>query len=631
MRVSHRPILALIGTLIAFLTAGSRIGPTQDQAVPQSQRPGPPGTIRINVRLVPVDVIVTDDRGRPVTDLKREDFQIFENGRLQDIRHFTVQTFTGASTEQVQAAAPPLSSINEVAPQTTRTFLIMMGRGRHQLAFKSVDALIRFVREGLSPQDRVAVFAYDRATDFTTDHEKIAQVLERYKALHEKIESWLDSRFSGLAAVYASKEIPKSFQNEIDKIFIGPEGLASRQVLPGRMTPGGTIVNDLEKAVSSIRANTDRAAEDTLRLAQADAEATDSDLPSAVMQSILAFDKLQSDMILTYLPFDEFAPIASGSFQDMQNIFTCIEYLRYMSGEKHLLFFSDQGLLFPSGKEEYDKNIAAAASDARVAIDTFQTGGTFLDPQMIPTTGQVQTAPGEAPPPPEISQSHWSRTFMLSSMRTVAQLTGGQAAIHEDIDQALNRINETSRVEYLLGYYPKDENWNGKYRDINVKVNRSGVKVFFRHGYFAREKLEPFNLDEFVAYNRVLGAGGYEKEIGDVPFKISTTKLKDILGADQVRVDLQIDCTKITLKPVEDRHAGKLRITIFYADKNGNYLGAEWKLATLRLLDSTYQRYMQSGLPLSIPVPLKTPKQILKVIVYDTASDRVGSKQIQVK
>jgi hypothetical protein len=164
-----------------------------------------------------------------------------------------------------------------------------------------------------------------------------------------------------------------------------------------------------------------------------------------------------------------------------------------------------------------------------------------------------------------------------------------------------------------------------------VKVNRPGVKVFFRHGYFAREKLEPFNLEEFVAYNRVLAAGGYEKEIGDIPFKISTVKLRDLFGEPQVRVDLQIDCTNITLKPVEGRHTGKLHITIFYADGKGNYLGGEWKLATLRLLDGTYRRYMQSGLPLSIPIPLKTSKQILKVIVYDMGSDRVGSKQAQVK
>ena len=621
MRFPPHPAFALIATLSVLLTTGAQNGPTQSQGAAQDQRPGPPGTIRVNVRLVPVDVIVTDDHDRPVADLKQKDFQIFENGRLQEIRHFSVQTFSAPTGEQVQPSVPrPLSS-NELAPQSARTFLIMMGRGRHQIPFKSVDALIRFVREGLLPQDRVAVFAYDRASDFTTDREQVAQVLERYKMLHEKIESWLESHFRGLAAIYASKQIPKSLQSEIDKIFVSAEELASRQVPPGRMTVGGAIVNDWEKAAASIQANTDRAAEASMRKEVADAEAA-TGLPGAgIMQSMIAFDALQADSILLSLPFDEFVPLSAGSFQDMQNIFTCIEYLRYVQGEKHLLFFSENGLLFPSGRENYDENIAAAASDARVAIDTFQTGGLFGDPDRLKDTATTN----------DVGQASWSRTFMLSSMRTVSQLTGGQAAVREDISGALERLNETSRVEYLLGYYPNDEKWDGKYRDINVKVNRPGVKVFFRHGYFAREKLEPFNLEEFVAYNRVLAAGGYEREIGDIPFKISTVKIKDLFGQPQVRVDLQIDCTKVTLKPVEGRHTGKLRITIFYADGKGNYLGGEWRLATLRLLDGTYRRYMQSGLPLSIPIPLKTSKQILKVIVYDMGSDRVGSKQAQVK
>ena len=58
----------------------------------------------------------------------------------------------------------------------------------------------------------------------------------------------------------------------------------------------------------------------------------------------------------------------------MQNIYTCIRYMRFMPGEKHLLFFTPDGLFFP--RLEYDNGLAAYANDARVAIDTFQTGGT---------------------------------------------------------------------------------------------------------------------------------------------------------------------------------------------------------------------------------------------------------------
>lgn len=330
------------------------------------------------------------------------------------------------------------------------------------------------------------------------------QLLEQYKKVHEEIESRLESLLSGLTATYGSKEMPKSFQPQIDKIFAVPAGLASRQVPPGRMTEKGTIAKDTEKAAGILLTSSDRAAETSMRQAEA-AENSDQ-----VMQSLMTFDTLQADAITLSLPFDEFAPRAAGSFQDMQNLYTCIEYLRYMAGEKHLLFLTAEGLISPSGREDEEQHIAAAANDARVAIDTFHGGGVFPDADRYPNKGNTVSLANPVPPPPE-SQASWSRTFMISALRDVSELTGGRAAVYRDIGEALDRVNETTRAEYLLGYYPQDEAWDGQYRQIDVKVNRPGLKVSFRHGYYARDTLQPYDLLQFLAYNRMQSAGAYER------------------------------------------------------------------------------------------------------------------------
>ena len=215
-----RTLAGILGLLLLAICPGATDIPAeespqaaakQDPAKAQDQRPGPPGTFRVRVRMVPVDVIVTDQRNRPVTDLKAEDFDVYDNGRLQEIRHFSVQTFT-ETTAQTAAPMPPQGPVPTavLTPQSSRTFLILMGRGWHQ-RLKAVDSLIRFVRNDLLPQDRVALFAYNRATDFTTDHERIAHALERYRTIFERIESMLESRNRGLAAIYGSKEIPRSY------------------------------------------------------------------------------------------------------------------------------------------------------------------------------------------------------------------------------------------------------------------------------------------------------------------------------------------------------------------------------------------------------------------------------------
>src|SRR5690349_9198754 len=52
--------------------------------------------VRIDTELVQIDVVVADKQGKLVSDLKREDFQILEDGKPQIISHFSV----GASGRQ---------------------------------------------------------------------------------------------------------------------------------------------------------------------------------------------------------------------------------------------------------------------------------------------------------------------------------------------------------------------------------------------------------------------------------------------------------------------------------------------------------------------------------------------------
>ena len=607
---------------------------SQARGSAQTQQAGPPGTIRIRVRLVPVDVIVTDDHDRPVTDLKQGDFQIFENGRPQEIRHFSVQTFTAAAPGPAQPSSIRISPVMEPTPQSARTFLILLGRGRHQQGLKAVDALIQFVRQDLLPQDRVAVYAYNRATDFTTDHEQIAQVLEQYKKGSDNLESWLELNLRGFRAVYGAKELPKSLQPEIAKIFEGTATPASRQVPPGRLNEAGKIVKDWDLATGLILGAADRAGESSARLAMADDVAA-SGLPGAqVMQSLLTFDQLQANAITLELPFDEFIPRAASSIEDMQNLFTCIEYLRYMDGEKHLLFFSGKGLLFPYGNTDYDKGIAAVANDARVAIDTFHTGG--LAPTIMPTKGGVLTTVPRGstttpePPPPMGSVFNWGDTAQGQSLRNISAITGGRTSIYQDIGKALDIVDQATRVQYLLGYYPADDSWNGRYRQIQVKVNRPGLRLFFRRGYFARDKLQPYDRVEFLAYSRISAAGGWADIIDDVPFKIGASKAIDDVGQPQVMVDLKINALKIALKTADGIHSGRLRVAVFYADSKQRMLGDIWKTVDLKLQGATYEEYMKSGIPFSIAIPARAGDMYLTVVVYDMQGDKVGSRRVRV-
>ena len=54
-----------------------------------------------------------------------------------------------------------------------------------------------------------------------------------------------------------------------------------------------------------------------------------------------------------------------------------------------------------------------------------------------------------------------------------------------DLRGALRRIDEDTRFHYLLTYAPKNHDFDGRFRAIDVKVKRPGAQVFARNGYRA--------------------------------------------------------------------------------------------------------------------------------------------------
>jgi hypothetical protein len=138
----------------------------------------------------------------------------------------------------------------------------------------------------------------------------------------------------------------------------------------------------------------------------------------------------------------------------------------------------------------------------------------------------------------------------------------------------------------------------------------------------------PVDFEALVSQNRILSARDQPLDLRDIPFAITTSKVMDDKGKAQIKVDLQIQVSNVLFDTVGDRHTGRLRITTFSMDSKGKILGSEWKIMDLRLLEETYKRILQSGIPYSTTIPLKAPKQIIKVVVYDPWSDKLGSRLV---
>ena len=82
------------------------------------------------------------------------------------------------------------------------------------------------------------------------------------------------------------------------------------------------------------------------------------------------------------LSLEEFVASTAQTLQDLGNIYAGIDYLRHFEGEKHLVFLTEKGLTMPRVDE--DEILAAAANDARVVIDTIETGGIYVGQKGAP-------------------------------------------------------------------------------------------------------------------------------------------------------------------------------------------------------------------------------------------------------
>lgn len=560
-----------------------------------------PGTIRSRVTLVPLDVRVLDRDGRPVTDLRVEDFTILENGIPQTVSHFAPERLAPDLTAMPDTPDLRKAGDDVLTPARRRTFLLVMGRGRMTGPSRELDALIAFVRSRLLPQDQVAVLAYNRATDFTVDHERVASVLSRYKARHTKIEALLAQHFSGLRAVYGSRTIPPTIQREIDEVFAGSD-LRPREIAPGQITGASAIAGEARRTREALH----RA--EILRERPPDAPG----LPDA--EATDTADRLD-------LSFDQYVTAQVELMQDLANVYTSIEYLRYLEGEKHIAFVTPRGLSLPRAEDDF--SLAAAAADARVVLNIVYTGGVVgaPPPRFIygPEGGGRIDAPPVARPAAVFGQ-----TLNVQAMRRIAETTGGRLTAFKSGEYAFSRLDEGTRFRYVLGYYPSDAAQDGRFRRITVRVNRPGVTVSYRRGYYASPVLVPLDRREFLTFPRMSAAGRYGGDLQDIRIELDPPRLEGSTGRELI-VAGTVDLSSLRFTAVEGRQTAAIDIGVYCGDRDERLVGEIVTRVDLRLTVASYESAMRDPVPFSIRLQLSGDPRYVKVIVYDYASDLLGT------
>jgi len=148
----------------------------------------------VTVTLKLVQVSVTDKEGNAVLDLKEEDFQLFEDGKLKEIAAFETHFLDKPEKQikkRIEEKAPetkPASS-REIPSIMNRKFFLLIDYFKNDVIGikRSKKAAIHFIDTQILPTDEVAVLSYTRQRGMTlhlyltTDMQKARKAIMQIK------------------------------------------------------------------------------------------------------------------------------------------------------------------------------------------------------------------------------------------------------------------------------------------------------------------------------------------------------------------------------------------------------------------------------------------------------------------
>ena len=437
-RVSQ--LFRFVGT--AVLVAAS-VMVLRAQAPDSGQPPSP--TIRVSTRLVLVDVVVKDRSGRSVSGLKAEEFVLQEKGKTQKITLFTSPAEARAA-EAPQLGPGIFSNRPEFrSPGGPLTVLLLDAANT---AFKDQayarQQMLKFVKEQYKPGQKFAIFTLTNSLgmlqDFTSDPEVLKKVLENYQPQQQEL----------------AKAAPPPPSASVGSVNGGKGAEASANLVQALRN-----FQDVQ-----VGFQVERRVEITLEAMRA-------------MGRMLSGIPGRKNLIwvTAAFPFSLIPEDRTVSEAELAESLPAIGQLGL--GARAAGSVASNNRNFHS---EEIRQVSAQLSTAQVAIYPVDARGLMTGIETLEdekNNGGPYNYGGAADVRMSDTQSS------QETMREMARETGGVAYVNQnEIKLGVSNAIEDSSASYTLGYYPEDKKWDGKYRNIKIKLNRDG-ELRYRRGYFA--------------------------------------------------------------------------------------------------------------------------------------------------
>ena len=477
-----------------LLAAGlALLGPAAVRPQVAGQKP----TFPAEAEIVTVDVVATDRRGEPVLDLRAEDFAVTEDGVPQPITAFEAvhRPAPGTPVAPPPVTAPPAeprsSSNREPASRLGSHFVIVFDElhlGPAE-AVRARTAVADFLANGVADGDRVALVGTGEGTRWTAripeGRDALRQALDRFQP--RLVGEAVRDRMTDYEAMRIDRDRDPIVTDVVMRRY-----LDTGEILQDTASPGNPALSQSDQVVGWRSDVQSRAA-------------------------------------------GVYARADARNEQALGVVGRALEALAAERGRKSLVFAS--GGMIQDPRLGIYRKVVTEARRVNAAVYFLDARG--LSAAQAGMQGEIGTRTEFR------DLGSWfteARERGEGSQALAADTGGFSLSDGNDLAAGLSRIGREARSYYLLGYAPSNRKADGRFRTIEVKVSREGVRLRARRGYYApggNERRPEAAEGSDAAIQRALDA---PFDLADVPLRA----IADVLGSSEtgkatVRITVEAD------------------------------------------------------------------------------------------
>jgi VWFA-related protein len=535
-----RRTLRSLSRLALLLAAGTTVAAQQPQ--PPAQRAVE--TEATNVIAIVVDVVVRDNKGNPVAGLTADDFQIFEDGVRQDVGSMTAVTKPPVSDAKAptRVTAAPADTAGEAAKKAPEVLALVFDRLSADGRALAYSAAQQYIGEGKVSNNVIAVFGIDLSLIF---HQPFTRDADAIRAAIKSASG------RGTGGFGSTRQQASTSAEQLVRSSNAVNSMA------GGAGPGSTG-SDIGGAAADVQ-----------------------------------FATIQRRMAETFnaLERDE------QGYATANSLLAVVSAMKAIPGRKSVVFFTE-GLAIPPNVKSRFESVIDAANRANVSVYPMDAAGLRTLSTTTDTAAGVREASAVTlarDPTRDVTDRPMTmaleknedllRADPHSGLDQLADQTGGfLIANTNDLRAGFSRIDTDMRNYYVLTYVSKNSTYDGRFRTIDVKVRRDGVKVASRKGYFAVRA--PASGAPILGYEApALAVLERPKVPNEIAVRATSLRFPEADRPGLVPVLVTVPSAGVTFKEVADRkiYSSDFIVMVRIKDQSGT------------IIEKMSQRYQLQG------------------------------------